>query len=97
MIWYSFASVLVPMLLIPLIASYFPKLKPKRYMAELTKIAGGGIALVAYLIGIIRGNSIKPDYIFGIEPMYVGLIASILVFILGWEITKKQLSSRTDS
>ncbi len=85
LIWYSFASVLVPMLLLPLTASYFPKFKPKKHMAKLTMIAGGGTALIAYLAGIIRGNSIKPDYIFGIEPMYIGLIASALVFLVGWE------------
>lgn len=90
MIWYSFASVLVPMLLLPLTLSYFPKLKPRRHMAELTMVAGGGLSLAAYVIGIIRGNSISPDYLFGVEPIYIGLAGSLLVVIFGWKSGRLQ-------
>ncbi len=84
LIWYAFASVLVPMLLLPLTLSYFPKLRPKKFIAELTIISGGGLSLIAYIIGILRGNSVTPDYLFGIEPIYVGLMASLLVIFVGW-------------
>ncbi|MBS1903021.1 MAG: sodium:solute symporter family protein [Bacteroidetes bacterium] len=76
MIWYSFASVLVPMLLFPLTLSYFPKLRPSVKAAEWSIILGGLMALAAYGIGIVRGDSINPIYVGGIEPMYVGLFFS---------------------
>ncbi|HYM21400.1 MAG TPA: sodium:solute symporter family protein [Candidatus Kapabacteria bacterium] len=82
-IWYSFASVLVPMLLFPLVLSYFPKWKPGSRSAELSMIAGGLTALAAYSVGSFRGDTITPNYIFGIEPMYVGMICSIIPIVLG--------------
>lgn len=78
MIWYSFASVLVPMLLFPLILSYFPRLRPSVRAAEWSIVLGGGMALVAYGVGIWQGDSINPVYLGGVEPMYVGMIASLI-------------------
>ncbi len=82
MIWYSFASVLVPMLLFPLTLSYFPALKASKRRTEISMVAGGLCSLIAYVIGISRGNSVTPQYLWGIEPMYVGMIASILPLVL---------------
>jgi len=82
MIWYSFASVLVPMLLFPLTLSYFPKLKPGKRAAVLSMIFGGVFSLIAYGIGVLQGNTITPVYLGGIEPMYVGMIGSILPLLL---------------
>ncbi len=78
MIWYSFASVLVPMLLFPLTLSYFPRLRPSKHAAVASMVAGGLFSLAAYIIGVLQGNSVTPIYLFGIEPMYVGMMCSIL-------------------
>jgi SSS family solute:Na+ symporter len=83
MIWYSFASVLVPSLLLPLTLSYFPKLKPTAKRAELTMVLAGGISLVQYVIGVMAGTSEKPIYLLGIEPMYLGLAVSVLILVPG--------------
>lgn len=78
MIWYSFASVLVPMLLFPLTLSYFPRLRPSIRAAEWSIVLGGAMALVAYAIGVVQGNSVTPIYLGGVEPMYVGLAFSAI-------------------
>jgi hypothetical protein len=70
------------MLLFPLVLSYFPKLKPSNRAAEISMLAGGLTALVAYLIGSIQGDTITPKYLFGIEPMYVGMIFSALPILI---------------
>ncbi len=89
MIWYSFASVLVPMLLLPLILSYFPKVRPSNRTAVASMLAGGLLSLLVYVIGILQGNSVTPNYLFGIEPMYVGMMSSLLVLLPGLIWKKK--------
>ncbi len=89
MIWYSFASVLVPMLLLPLTLSYFPKVRPSNRTAVASMLAGGLLSLLAYVIGILQGNSVTPNYLFGIEPMYVGMMSSLLVLLPGLIWKKK--------
>ncbi|HET9136446.1 MAG TPA: sodium:solute symporter family protein [Candidatus Kapabacteria bacterium] len=91
MIWYSFASVLVPMLLFPLTLSYFDKWRPTKQRAVLSMIAGGVFSLLAYCVGIIQGNTITPEYLFGIEPMYVGMIGSILPLLFSKSRKQKMI------
>ncbi len=91
MIWYSFASVLVPMLLLPLTLSYFPKVRPSNRTAVASMLAGGLLSLLAYVIGILQGNSVTPNYLFGIEPMYVGMMSSLLVLLPGLISKRKKI------
>jgi SSS family solute:Na+ symporter len=82
-IWYAFGSILVPALLFTLTLSYFPKWRPAKVWAEASMIAGGGIALVIYTLGCLRGTLDEPVYYAGLEPIYAGLIASFVLTAIG--------------
>lgn len=75
-IWYAMSSVLVPAILLPLVQSYVPRWRKPARQTEITMLAGGAIALAAYVAGVIRGSTVAPEYLFGIEPIYAGLVLS---------------------
>jgi SSS family solute:Na+ symporter len=81
LIWYSFSSVLVPTLLLPLTLSYFPKVKPDGKRVEIAMVVSGLVSLLQFIVGNIRGGNGEADYLWGIEPMFVGLIASVLILL----------------
>ncbi len=81
LIWYSFSSVLVPTLLLPLTLSYFPKVKPSGKRVEIAMVVSGLVSLLQFVIGNIRGGSGEAQYLLGIEPMFVGLIASVAILL----------------
>jgi solute:Na+ symporter, SSS family len=81
LIWYSFSSVLVPTLLLPLTLSYFPKYKPSSKSVLCAMIVAVGVSLLQFIIGYVRGGSDGAEYLLGIEPMLVGLIASVAILL----------------
>lgn len=87
-IWYLLGSMAVPVLLIPLLTSFYPRLKlaaPSVLGLMLTT----GLTSVIWLIwGYLKGGMDVPSYPLGIEPMYPGLLISISWWLCG------KLSSR---
>ena len=80
-IWYTIGTVVIPGLLIPLVASYFDRLKiPARY-AFFSMLLGWLTSLSWLIAGYI--NEIPGSYPLGIEPMYPGLVISIFIWSLG--------------
>ena len=81
-IWYVLGSVAIPVLLLPIWTSFFPKLrlgaKSTFRMMVMTSIT----SIIWLLIGYVNAASGQPVYILGIEPMYPGLVVS-----LGWWLT----------
>jgi SSS family solute:Na+ symporter len=82
-IWYDLGTVFIPGLLIPLLSSYFPKLKvaPKYIFMSMT--SGWVISLFWLVSGFVRGAASDPNYYLGIQPMYPGLIFSMTFYLVG--------------
>jgi SSS family solute:Na+ symporter len=81
-IWYTIGTVIIPGLLIPIVASYFPKMKINSNQAFLIMLTGFFSSLFCLSWGYIFSAGGSPQYPFGIEPMYIGLISTLILFIL---------------
>jgi solute:Na+ symporter, SSS family len=80
--WYALGTVMVPGLLLPVLGCYFPSMKVGSGAAVASMVLGSGVALACLLIGwhargIYAGT---PDFPFGLQPMYPGLLASAVAF-----------------
>jgi hypothetical protein len=89
-IWYTIGTAIVPGLLVPLMASYFEPLRiPSRhaFWAMVLGWSGSSLSLIIGQLHLIDG---EPSYAFGIEPMYPGLVLSLVVWGVGRIRYKKQ-------
>ncbi|MBI5022168.1 MAG: sodium:solute symporter family protein [Ignavibacteriales bacterium] len=80
-IWYTIGTVVIPGLLVPLIASYFDKFKIEVKYAFLSMLLGWSTSIGWLISGHLDGNA--GNYAFGIEPMYPGLLVSVIFWISG--------------
>jgi SSS family solute:Na+ symporter len=76
-IWYDLGSISTASLLIPLASSFSEKWKMRSKAALISIISGGLIVVIWMLLGYLSGNS---RYL-GIDPIYPGLLISILIYI----------------
>lgn len=82
-IWYLIGTICIPPLLISIITSYFVRLQVKPVYILLSMAASFIISFTSFIIGqfnIINGT---PNYLFGLEPMYPGLIAGLGIYFIG--------------
>ncbi len=88
--WYTIGTVVIPGLLIPLVTSYFERWKaPARYAFWAMLL--GWLTSLAWLIAGWRQHIGASDaYPLGIEPMYPGLMVSIVVWSRGIKARKQQ-------
>ena len=82
-LWYSVGTVIVPGVLLPLLASYFPRFAMSTRAALLTMIFAPLLSFIWLIDGVARGSIEQPSYWLGIEPMYPGLLLSIAIWALG--------------
>ena|ERR1041385_1241592 len=80
-IWYTIGTVVIPGLLFPLMASYFKRLAISARYAFLAMLFGWLTSLVWLIAGYSNGD--LNDYPFGVEPMYPGLMVSLLFWGFG--------------
>ena len=90
-LWYTIGTCIIPGLLIPVLASYFERLRiPARY-AFAAMIAGWGLSTTSLVHGHLAAVGGNPSYWFGIQPMYPGLIASALIWAMGrWKVRQME-------
>jgi SSS family solute:Na+ symporter len=88
-LWYMIGTTLVPGLLVPLISCYFIKLRINATAAFTSMLSGWLISLGWLVEGQIQGGA----YFLGIEPMYPGLISSLVVWLIGWSYLKLKKSA----
>jgi SSS family solute:Na+ symporter len=82
-IWYAIGTAIVPGLLVPLMASYFEPLRiPARY-AFWAMLLGWSISTIWLVQGQMNVVAGVPGYWLGIEPMYPGLVASVVLWGMG--------------
>ncbi len=82
-IWYTIGTCIIPGLLLPVIAGYFPALRMRASDAFLAMLLGWLTSTGSLLYGVLRGSADAPEYIFGIEPMYPGLAVAVVVWWVG--------------
>jgi SSS family solute:Na+ symporter len=84
-LWYAIGTVIIPGLLVPLVTGYFEKWKaPPRY-AFASMLLGWLTSTVWLVIGWRAQLGVSEFYPFGIEPMYPGVVVSVLVWWIGWK------------
>ncbi len=82
-LWYIVGTLTIPGLLIPVVTSYFEGLAPSSRYAFLIMVSGFVFSFASFVIGqIFKTPDGNPVYPFGLEPMFPGLIASILVYVV---------------
>jgi SSS family solute:Na+ symporter len=93
-IWYTIGTCIVPGLLIPVLGSYFDRLRISANFA-FAAMTGGWIASTGSLIyGHSMGGANGTAFLFGIEPMYPGLILSIGIWGIGRTLYRRSLNSQ---
>lgn len=79
--WYTIGTVIIPGLLVPLMAGYFDPLKIPSRHAFLAMLSGWLTSLGWLIAGSFNGSS--GLYPLGIEPMYPGLVVSLVWWGIG--------------
>jgi SSS family solute:Na+ symporter len=81
-LWYTIGTVIVPGLLVPLVSAYFDRLRVGAKWAFAAMLFGWLTSLGWLLAGWSGSPAGTATYPFGIEPMYPGLLISIVLW--GW-------------
>ena len=78
-IWYTIGSICIPGIILPVVSSYYTKLKIDAKLILLEMIVSVTAGLIWFFIRDYLANS----YLIEIEPMLVGLAASIMIHAIG--------------
>ena len=82
-LWYVIGTVFIPGLLLPLLSAYWPALRVSRKAIVPVMVGGFATSLLWLLWGVTHQAEGYPVYPLGIEPMYPGLLVSLLGFAAG--------------
>jgi len=80
--WYTIGTIGISAMLVPMMAGFFYKRRKSPWSGFLSMIAGSLTALIWFVHGYVNVIDGWPMYIFSLEPMYPGIIASLIVFIV---------------
>ena len=69
-------------MIVPILAGFFYKGKKSPLAGLLSMIAGAATALIWVLHGYMNAIDGWPMYLGGIEPLYPGLLLSLIVFAI---------------
>jgi SSS family solute:Na+ symporter len=81
--WYTIGTVIIPGLLVPLVTGYFDRWKAPAGFAFAAMLFGWLTSLTWLAIGWAQQTGSVRAYPWGIEPMYPGLVVSVLVWAAG--------------
>lgn len=79
-LWYVIGTLFIPALLLPLVATYYPRLKISNTLTFLAMLGGFAVSAVSFTAGRLATVDGVPVYPWGIEPMYAGLAVSLLFY-----------------
>ncbi|HLF19468.1 MAG TPA: sodium:solute symporter family protein [Bacteroidota bacterium] len=82
-IWYTIGTCIVPGLLVPVLASYFDRLRISASFAFAAMLGGWAISTASLVCGHMNAAGGVPLYLLGIEPMYPGLFVSGVIWLAG--------------
>lgn len=93
-IWYTIGTIVIPGLLVPLVASYFDRLRISAYFAFRSMLFGWLTSIVWLISGELMGVGGHAQYPLGIEPMYPGLLVSLTWWVIGRRAAKSSIITR---
>jgi SSS family solute:Na+ symporter len=82
-LWYTIGTVIIPGLLVPLVSSYFDRWKVSAPFAFAAMLCGWLTSLTWLAVGWTLELGVSEYYPWGIEPMYPGLVISLIAWGLG--------------
>ena len=82
-LWYTIGTTIIPGLLVPVVSSYFKRLRISSGFAFACMLAGWGVSTACFLDGQLTMIGTSPKYLFGVEPMIPGLVVSVVVWVVG--------------
>lgn len=81
-LWYVIGTLFIPALLLPLVATYYPRLLISNGWTFAAMLGGFLLSVLSLTLGQLRPAAGSIPYPFGIEPMYLGLGFSVLIYAL---------------
>mgnify|MGYP006287788983 CR=1 FL=1 len=88
--WYTIGTIGISALLVPMMAGFFYKGRKSGLAAFLSMIIGAGTSVFWLVNGWINMYDGWPTYILGIEPLYPGLLMSLISFVIAHFLDKKK-------
>jgi SSS family solute:Na+ symporter len=82
-LWYTIGTCIIPGLLVPVVAGYFERLRISASYAFAAMLSGWLTSTVSLIVGTLNTINGVPEYLFGIEPMYPGLIVALSIWGAG--------------
>lgn len=82
-LWYTIGTTIIPGLLVPLVSSYFRRLRISAAFAFACMLAGWGVSTACFIHGQLTMVNGSPNYLFGVEPMIPGLVVSLVLWVAG--------------
>lgn len=79
-LWYTIGTCFIPGLLLPVLLAYGSRRRHRAGWVSAAMLGGSGTALTWLMLGQRHLVDGWPHYPFGVEPMYPGLLVSMLVF-----------------
>jgi SSS family solute:Na+ symporter len=79
-LWYVIGTLFIPALLLPLVATYYPRLKISNTLTFLAMLGGVAVSAASFTAGQLAATDGIPVYPMGVEPMYAGLAVSLLFY-----------------
>ena len=76
-IWYTFGTLFIPALLIPVICN-FTKYNYKSSVMFTGMLGSFFATLIWFIIGMRNGSIMEPIYLFNIQPFFIGLLSWLL-------------------
>ena len=80
--WYYIGTIGISAMIVPILVGFFYKGKKSPLAAILSMISGSGTSLIWVIHGYLNAEFGWSVYFGGIEPLYPGLLASLIVFVV---------------
>lgn len=81
--WYTLGTLGIAALLVPILVGFFYKGRKSSLASVLSMVAGSGTSFFWLVTGYMNLDSWGwPQYYYGLEPLYPGLLMSFLVFVI---------------
>jgi len=82
-IWYTIGTCIVPGLLVPVLGSYFERLRISARAAFAAMLGGWSVSTASLIYGQMNLSDGTPQYLLGVEPMFPGLVVSVAIWVIG--------------
>ncbi len=80
--WYTIGTIGISALLVPMMAGFFWKRRKSEIASVLSMILGALTSFLWMVHGYLNAYEGWPMYLFEIEPLYPGLLVSLVIFVL---------------